>query len=291
MFLRVPSIAIEPLVFENSQIYVKMTRSDARIKESPIWRGHYYGAVDKTGTLKTAWSASAKPHKAYSVQGTWIQKLWSLGKLSDEVASKEHLASGQRCKAYIDNIEYAAEKRADMKLQAYSEMLAKNYDTDLGPLITPAVVKQWMKTFDNVKKRYKFLVLEGDSGTGKTCCAKRLETHHLEVNCAGTDTPNLRRFQSLKHRLILWDEGTPSLVIQHKKIFQAGGNLEECAPSNTGCHSYYRLFHGVKMVVCSNDWNKRLAKLNPADRTWIQQNQVYKYINKGDLFHDTDESE
>lgn len=274
----------EPLVFEKSEIYVKMTRSDAKLKESPICRGHYYSAVDKVGTLKTAWSESATPHKSYGVQGQWIVKLWSLGKLTDEVATKEHLASGQRCKQYIDNIEYVAEKRDEIILREHSNTLARDFEYDMGPLIIPYIVQQWLQSFDSFQKRYKFLVLCGDSLAGKTCFAKRLEQSHLEVNCAGTDTPNLRRFKCLKHKLVLWDEATPKLVIQHKKIFQAGTNIEECGPSATGCHSYYRLFHGVKHVVCANDWEAQLKSLKSEDHQWIKDNQVYVHINKGDLY-------
>ena len=77
-------------------------------------------------------------------------------------------------------------------------------------------IQRWKAIFKNVQSRYPFLVLEGASCTGKTFFAKWMDgdpKYCYECNCACSEDPDLRAFDPLLHRTILFDEGSPKMVI------------------------------------------------------------------------------
>ena len=108
-------------------------------------------------------------------------------------------------------------------------------------------------------ERYKFLVLNGRSRTGKTCLARQIvcpphET--LELNCAGGSEPDLRGFSRLKHRAVFFDEGTPMMVLKQKKLFQAGPTWTQLGMSTTNCHSYNVMLARIPLIIASNTWEE-----------------------------------
>ena len=270
--------------FEGTHVFAKACLSTARGKECSLQRGHYYCAADKKGTITSIWSRSCCPFSSYPVQGYWIAGLWMKGKMTSAQAKLDHLRSGQKARQWIENMEWCDEKLEEIRMEQHIAQLRNTFDQDLGPLKKPAKVTEWERQYLHRLKRYKFLVLEGKSKTGKTCLAKRLEHDHLEVGCANTQTPSLKRFKFFKHRLIFFDEASPQMVVKNKKLFQAGESEEECGASNTGCHSYYRCFAGTKLVIASNNWSSQLALMSEEDREWIEENQIHVYINPGDLY-------
>ena len=64
--------------------------------------------------------------------------------------------------------------------------------------------------------------MEGKSGTGKTEFVRGLfgARKTLELNCAGVVAVNLRDFKPLAHKVVLWDEASPALVLENRKLFQ-----------------------------------------------------------------------
>ena len=94
----------------------------------------------------------------------------------------------------------------------------------LKPFKRYPAVQQFLAQYRKIRSRYKFLVLEGRSGTGKTYFAKWMcgdPSTTLECNCACTPEPDLRDFDTLFHQLILFDEAAPTMVIRQKKLFQS----------------------------------------------------------------------
>ena len=76
--------------------------------------------------------------------------------------------------------------------------------------------------FEQIRSRYKFLVLEGKSKTGKTYFTKWMlgnPSRVFETNCASCPEPELRDFKALYHQVILFDEAAPEMVIRQKKTF------------------------------------------------------------------------
>ena len=128
-------------------------------------------------------------------------------------------------------------------------------------------------------RRRKFLVLDGDSGLGKTVCAQTLATsteHFLEVNCATCAEPPLRDYNCNQHEVVFFDEVKPQMVIKQKRLYQAPNVFITlgCSPTNKDTYKVY--MYGTKIVLASNTWEHDVNHLeNPQDRDWLRKNQVY----------------
>ena len=118
------------------------------------------------------------------------------------------------------------------------------------------------------------------SNLGKTCFSKSLfgEGATLETNCCGVTWTDLRSFNPLIHKEILFDEGSPSLVLANKKLFQGTTEEVTMGQSSTNMFSYRVWVYNVAMIIASNRWAAELAEtdeletclahcqLNPSDR-------------------------
>ena len=94
------------------------------------------------------------------------------------------------------------------------------------------------------------------SNLGKTCFSKSLfgEGATLETNCCGVTCPDLRSFNPLIHKAILFDEGSPSLVLANKKLFQGTTEEVTMGQSSTNMFSYRVWVYNVAMIIASNRW-------------------------------------
>ena len=137
-------------------------------------------------------------------------------------------------------------------------------------------VVELVKDLKTPRERRKFLVLSGPSRTGKTQFVKSLfgTDATLEVNCAGEEHPTLADFQDEKHRVLLLDEASPTMVGFNRKLFQAPNALVQVAQSKTSCHSYSVYLNDTLIVICSNSWATDLLQCSQDVREWIQANQV-----------------
>ena len=86
------------------------------------------------------------------------------------------------------------------------------------PTVSIPEVMTWLETFQKTTFRYKFLVLDGPSRTGKTVFSRSLSPdpkHFLEVEvgCAGVLDPDLKTFKNLFHDFILLDEASTQMVL------------------------------------------------------------------------------
>ena len=85
-------------------------------------------------------------------------------------------------------------------------------------------VEAWKARFGRgVWRRTMFLVLEGKRGTGKTQFVRGLfgPEKTLELNCTGAMSTSLREYRPLEHKVALWDEASPELVLSNRKLFQS----------------------------------------------------------------------
>ena len=98
--------------------------------------------------------------------------------------------------------------------------------------------------------RYKFLVLFGPSGLGKTefamSFAKSLESG-LELNCIIMDHPPLREYDD--HDLVGFDECSASCILKNRKVFRAPAKWVNLGSSPTNRYVYSSMLPGVKIVV------------------------------------------
>ena len=143
-------------------------------------------------------------------------------------------------------------------------------------------VDNWKSQYAFVLDRYQFLVLDGPSQMGKTAFVRSLvgPDEYMEVNLAGGAAIDLRAYRMWQHTLVLFDEGEPRQILEHKKLFQAGPMPCQMQTSTTNCHAYDVYVGGKMFVICSNIWKERLAALSVADAEWLQRNSVYLHVTQ-----------
>ena len=153
----------------------------------------------------------------------------------------------------------------------------------------PEVEQVWLVEQRQMRKRQRFLVLEGPSCTGKTVYATTLAEvgRTLELNCASTVEPDLRAFRPDLHTCVVFDEASCEMVLRCKKLFQAPDQWVSMSHSQTNCHSYQVWMHGCMLIVCSNRWSQELTRLSECDRSWLVQNSVHVQVDSP-LWVDTD---
>ena len=146
----------------------------------------------------------------------------------------------------------------------------------------------YYKEFDEIKQRYPFFVLEGQTKTAKTSwAAARLgDTKKVfYVNAASGNEPDLRKFDYFQHRIILYDEAPPNMVIQQKLLFQAPPVWVKLGQSTTNCYSYDVFVSGVMMIICSNKWTEEKSHMKIEDREWLEENS-YFYNTKNEPLYE-----
>jgi hypothetical protein len=80
--------------------------------------------------------------------------------------------------------------------------------------------------------------------------------------------------------VLFFDEASAEMVLQNKKLFQAGNSWVQMARSSTNCHSYQIWAWKVKMVICSNRWGIEVANLPSVDANWLLGNSVHVKVNE-----------
>ena len=148
--------------------------------------------------------------------------------------------------------------------------------------------KEFAPQFEDYLSRYKFFVMEGRSRTGKSSWAFWLKgdpSKVFYVNCANCREPDLRKFNWLKHKIILLDEASPEMVIKQKLLMQCPPCLVKLGQSSTNCHAYDVFVSGIMMIICSNTWEEDVESMKKkGDRDWILENQVYYNTHSEPLF-------
>ena len=155
----------------------------------PWWHGRvggaYYLQAPKIGSLFQA--GSAKPFEDYPVAGKWIFQLVQMQKITFSAARAELVKTGENlCRVLPDLDRHHAEStaaRLHQRAAAVQDMLRF---TDCRSVRVPEV-EAWKARYGRgVWRRKKFLVLEGQSGTGKTEFVRGLygTLQTLELNCA-----------------------------------------------------------------------------------------------------------
>ena len=188
----------------------------------------------------------------------------------------------------IDNLKRLEREQEQMLLNAKLAHIRLSLDGTLKPFKSFPQVDEFNKQFNEIRSRYKFLVVEGKSKTGKTYFTKWMMGNPdrvFETNCASCPEPELRDFKALYHQVILFDEASPALVIAQKKLFQAPPCFVELGCSTTNCHSYKVLVSGIRLVICSNGWSEAVASMSSqADKDWLNDNSFVLNV-KGEAMY------
>ena len=241
------------------------------------WRnagqGHYYLAMPKLGKVMCASSRSPfKGNNAYNVSPEWITQGLQGGKMTYANAKCEYIKCCRNVAHNLPNLEKICLENRQIHLLARASAVKLELEKGRRPSKSYALVDAWLEEGRACRRRYRFLVIEGPSCVGKTQFVLNRFGHDscIETNCSSTPEPDLRDFDSTKHRAILFDEAPCSLVLRNKKLFQASASFVQLGCSMTNCHRYEIWAHQTYMVVTSNTWSAELSML-PAqgDKDWL----------------------
>lgn len=156
------------------------------------------------------------------------------------------------------------------KVKAFALQVA----ADDKPFKVFARVTKWRAQYLQAKRRYKFLILDGDSMWGKTCYAMALwgEASTVYCYCSGGAVPDLRKFDSDVHKAIVLDEMSLKQAIEFKRLLQAPHLPVALGTSATQMYTYDVWVARTGIILTTNKFDEDLAKLSLADRKWIEKN-------------------
>ena len=260
----------------------KKTPKDANFNELTGNAAFFYLQVTKISSIVSG--ANYLPFKHYVVNTDWVVNMWQQGKVTAKTARAVIVQCKRNVPNLLANWERVQKERAAADLGDTVRAVKTHLAGAMMPCRTVPEVDAWEATFNEVKFRYDFLVLDGPSKMGKTLfCRSRslgIEESLLEVDCAGADTPDLSSYEFGKHRMVLCDEGSAAMVLRYKKLFQASASFTRLCSSKTNCHAYDVWAHQVKFVITSNRWAKELREMAWEDSEWLWQNSVYVYVDR-----------
>jgi hypothetical protein len=240
------------------------------------YAGHVYLCVDeKVGKIRC--DSDLVMHIDYPVNPLWICRLLSSQHISSSTAKSHFAKAVFAAKMNIENVTAAEKYNAYEKLRSDKLIVDNSLRmTQRAFRLIPAVT-DWLASFGELKDRYKFLVLDGASGLGKTRLAANMTTAEkfLLVDCASSTTPDMLDFVRGRHDVVLYDEAHVDMIIKNKKLFQSGIDIAKLASSATNNCAYSVWMHRVKQIVCSNVWESELKLLPDGDRDWINKNSIY----------------
>lgn len=237
-------------------------------------------------------------HQDFTVPLKTVHEMWAKGKMSDDAAKQEILASksvGAERMLRVLNFHQAEEKKAKLEklaLRTLEQIQERQHKFRSDPIID-----EWLKQFAQVHKspchRYVSLLLRGESQTGKTAMAVSLfgSSRTLVVNCQGCspNLPSILEFDRDEHSAIVWDEIDEKQVLNNKLVFQAGAHLVTLGQSKCNQYSYGRFLHGVAMILCSNTFVMpgvgRATNLPDVDEDWLVKNVREVALPPGEVWY------
>ena len=205
--------------------------------------------------------------------------------MSPAAAQKLYVRGAKNVVHHVQNLERLIAEKRNVALAARAAHIQAVCAAQISKFKdVPVVTQHWLPQYQHIKARYAFLVLQGPSGTGKTSFAKHITgdpSEVLEVNCSACPEPDLRDLDPERHRAILFDEASPSMVLSQRRLFQAPPCFVDLGCSTTNCHKYQVFVSGIMMMVASNTWTQQVAALKHAgDRQWLGANSFVANVTE-----------
>ena len=154
--------------------------------------------------------------------------------------------------------------------------------------LDPTGIEEWEEQFTEVRERYKFLVLTGPGGTGKTMWALAYFARHartpsefialrnkmLFLTCTGMDLPDVGKYKYGQMYGIVYDEGTPEMVWSNREVFQGLPEVSTIGDSHTHRFAQDVCLSGCRQIITCNDWWDRIYDMTQTQRDWFWDNAV-----------------
>ena len=80
------------------------------------------------------------------------------------------------------------------------------------------------------------------------------------------------------HKVVLWDEASPALVLENRKFFQCPPCWIDLRHSATGTLVYSVWVNEALFVVATNRWASALEELVSEDREGLKANRVHAHV-------------
>ncbi len=243
--------------------------------------GHVYMQLRKYGRI--AGDSNFRAFQDFIVAPHLIWRLWQLRKMSTAAAREGILRTRDtRMVQLLGCMKEIQEEERSAVEDAHMTNLLARLEAQSGRSRSYPIVDAWLSQFavledptrGRLPRRFKFLVLNGPSQCGKTVFAQRLFgwQHTLMVDCQGTSTPSIRAFNRSIHKAIVYDELSDAGILQNKKLFQSGVDVNELGQSVCNMHAYKRWTYGTAMIISTNTW--LTGALRDCDREWLLCNSM-----------------
>ena len=241
--------------------------------------GSFYVNAPKIGGLFSV--GTKEMFTDYPVSPAWITTLLAAGKLDWEPALDLYVRCAQNVEYNLKSVQAMRQYYKQQEMYNLRLRVEKSIRQKQSPFKRLEAVEEWDREYDEVKDRYKFLVLDGRSRTGKSrfAASRTLPEKFLNIDCSSATEPDLRHFDRAKHNVVLWDEASPQLVLRVKKLAQASVDEVRLGQSATNVNSYVVWFHRIKLIVASNKWASEMRTLAAEDQEWLTMNSVYVWVD------------
>ena len=239
------------------------------------WSGMYYVLCPK---LFGVWSwSNVSPFVDFPVSPEWIFSLIEARKMGYEHARRQLIQTGKGLCRRLQDLDCWHRQSQRLALEDHAAQVMARFRQKMLPFPRVLLVDSWLQlatTPDQPRK--SFLVLTGPSKMGKTEFVRQLfpAGSVLELNCAGVKHCCLQYFSAERHRCIMWDECSPKLVAEHRKVFQHGACWVDVGHSPTGQHVLKFWLNDTCSVIISNRWNEELSRMFVSDSDWVRANSV-----------------
>ena len=132
----------------------------------------YYLQCPKWGKVFS--KGNIEPFHTYLVSGEWVMNLVQAGKMEPQVARQEIIKTAKNLPRLLQNLDKYVMELRDQRLRTRIAQIELELERSAQPFKTFPEIERWKEEHAVARPRYRFLVLVGPSGLGKTQFAKSL---------------------------------------------------------------------------------------------------------------------
>jgi hypothetical protein len=242
------------------------------------FQGHFYVTVPKIGSILR--KSDLVAWQDYPVRDTWVTTLYASGKISGKVAKACYYKCVHRCVGNLQLLSFCEDERDKQLQEAEALQVELRLRAEQKPWKRYEVVDQWAAQFERFQARYKCLVLDGPSSTGKSRFAICQTAVGKSWYCdCSQGVAMLRGFKNSQFDTIVLDELCPSRAMLLKKALQSSNEVITLGSSPTMVSSYHVRLFAVRIIICCNLWKSQLEVMSPEDQDWLAKNTFYLKVD------------
>ena len=243
-----------------------------------IQQGHCYLQICKVGMLH--WKTMYPMGEEFTPKTEWIMSWWRLRKMSFDDAIRQLLELRVRGVQHaVAEIRFVQKEHYMLKQK--EKLMKIRCQKPPKPFKQPRAeeIAWWSQYKDESRRRFKFLIYDGPSRTGKTARAENWcgPKYTLTMDCQGQTSPgSLQGFLTGQYLICVFDEANWQLCFQNKVLFQAGDRMCAVNKSAANANMFELSLTGVPLICCSNDfWEGYNEEEHKCAGDWIKANSYY----------------